>query len=222
MTLTIRNVSLSIAVGQSIGFVGPSGAGKSTLIDLILGLLEPTTGKILVDGRDIAGDVRLWQHNIGYVPQSIFLTDDTLRANIAFGLNKNDIESDSISRALHAAQLSEFVESLPSGLDTIVGERGIRLSGGQRQRIGIARALYHNPPVLVLDEATSSLDLETESGVMDAVEQLHGEKTILIVAHRLSTVRRCDHLVLIDNGEVVVSGSFEQVMKVFRPADEIE
>ena len=220
--LTIRNVSLSIAVGQSIGFVGPSGAGKSTLIDLILGLLEPTTGKILVDGRDIAGDVRLWQHNIGYVPQSIFLTDDTLRANIAFGLNKNDIESDSISRALHAAQLSEFVESLPSGLDTIVGERGIRLSGGQRQRIGIARALYHNPPVLVLDEATSSLDLETESGVMDAVEQLHGEKTILIVAHRLSTVRRCDHLVLIDNGEVVVSGSFEQVMKVFRPADEIE
>jgi len=214
---TIKNVSLTIGNGQSVGFIGASGAGKSTLIDLVLGLLEPTDGQILVNGGNISNDIRLWQRNIGYVPQSIFLTDDTLRSNIAFGLTKELIDHDAVMTALAAAQLGEFVEELPDGLDTMVGERGIRLSGGQRQRIGIARALYHNPSLLVLDEATSSLDLETESGVMEAVEELHGQKTIIIVAHRLSTVSKCDNLALIENGELVAFGPVASVMNIYRP-----
>jgi ABC-type multidrug transport system fused ATPase/permease subunit len=214
---TIKSVSLSIGNGQSVGFIGASGAGKSTLIDLVLGLLEPTDGQILVNGSNISNDIRLWQRNIGYVPQTIFLTDDTLRSNIAFGLTKELIDHDAVMTALSAAQLSEFVADLPDGLDTMVGERGIRLSGGQRQRIGIARALYHNPSLLVLDEATSSLDLETESGVMDAVEELHGQKTIIIVAHRLSTVSKCDNLALIENGELLAFGPVEDVMRIYRP-----
>jgi len=214
---TIKNVSLTIGNGQSVGFIGASGAGKSTLIDLVLGLLEPTDGQILVNGGNISNDIRLWQRNIGYVPQSIFLTDDTLRSNIAFGLTKDKIDHHAVMTALAAAQLSDFVEELPDGLDTMVGERGIRLSGGQRQRIGIARALYHNPSLLVLDEATSSLDLETESGVMEAVEELHGQKTIIIVAHRLSTVSKCDNLALIENGELVAFGSVGEVMRIYRP-----
>ncbi len=214
---TIKNISLTIGKGQSVGFVGASGAGKSTLIDLVLGLLEPTDGQILVNGGNISEDIRLWQRNIGYVPQSIFLTDDTLRSNIAFGLTKEMIKDEAVEKALAAAQLSDFVKTLPAGLETMVGERGIRLSGGQRQRIGIARALYHNPSLLVLDEATSSLDLETESGVMEAVEELHGQKTIIIVAHRLSTVSKCDNLALIENGELVAFGPVEAVMKIYRP-----
>ena len=214
---TIRNVSMTIEKGQSVGFIGASGAGKSTSIDLFLGLLEPTEGQILANGVNISNDIRLWQRSIGYVPQSIFLTDDTLRSNIAFGLTKEMISDVAVENALVAAQLSDFIKTLPAGLDTMVGERGIRLSGGQRQRIGIARALYRNPSLLVLDEATSSLDLETESGVMDAVEKLHGEKTIIIVAHRLSTVSKCDNLALIEDGQLVAFGPVVDVMKVYRP-----
>jgi ABC-type multidrug transport system fused ATPase/permease subunit len=198
----LQNVSLSIPKGSSVGFIGGSGAGKSTLVDIMLGLLSPTTGAVTVDGMNIQNNLRGWQDRIGYVPQSIYLTDDSLRRNVALGLPENQIDDKAVARAIHSAQLEQFVKELPHGLDTLVGERGVRLSGGQRQRIGIARALYHDPSVLVLDEATSSLDTATESDVMDAVRSLHGEKTILIVAHRLSTVADCDRLFRLENGKL--------------------
>jgi ABC-type multidrug transport system fused ATPase/permease subunit len=203
----LDDLSLRIRKGESIGFVGPSGSGKSTLVDVILGLLTPESGQVLVDGGDIQKNLRAWQDQIGYVPQSIYLTDDTLRRNVAFGLANEAIDDAAVRRAIRAAQLEEFVASLPGGLETLVGERGIRLSGGQRQRIGIARALYHEPAVLVLDEATSALDTATESGVMQAVTALHGSKTILIVAHRLSTVGNCDRLFRLERGRIVAEGT---------------
>lgn len=212
-TPALRGVSLSIARGASVGFIGGSGAGKSTLVDIILGLLSPDTGTVKVDGVDIQTNLRGWQDQIGYVPQSIFLTDDTLRRNIGFGLSNDQIDEAAVWRAVHAAQLDEFVNELPEGLGTLVGERGIRLSGGQRQRIGIARALYHDPAVLVLDEATSSLDAATERGVMEAVRALHREKTVLIVAHRLSTVEHCDRLFRIERGRVVEEGETAGVLR---------
>lgn len=204
--LALNGVSLKIPRGTSVGFIGGSGAGKSTLVDIILGLLTPVSGTVKVDGVDIQTNLRGWQDHIGYVPQSIYLTDDTLRRNIAFGLPAEQIDEAAVWRAIQAAQLEQFVNDLPLGLDTLVGERGIRLSGGQRQRIGIARALYHDPPVLVLDEATSSLDTFTERGVMDAVRALQGDKTLLIIAHRLSTVEHCDYLFRLENGAVVEEG----------------
>lgn len=199
----LENVNLSIPRGASVGFVGGSGAGKSTLVDLVLGLLEPQHGRVEVDGYDIRTALRGWQDSIGYVPQSIYLTDDTLRRNVAFGLDDSQIDDAVVWRAVRAAHLEAFVEGLSEGLETQVGERGVRLSGGQRQRIGIARALYHDPPVLVLDEATSSLDTTTESGVMAAVKAMQGDKTIIIVAHRLSTVEHCDFLVRLEMGKLV-------------------
>jgi len=205
------DVSISVARGEAVGLVGPSGSGKSTLVDILLGLLEPTSGRVLVDGDDIHDNLRGWQDQIGYVPQSIFLTDDTLRRNVAFGLPKGEIDEVAVEAAIRSAQLEDFVASLPDGLDTIVGERGVRLSGGQRQRIGIARALYNNPDVLVLDEATSSLDTETEHGVMQAVQALQGEKTVIIVAHRLSTVEYCDRLYRLENARIVDEGTFSEV-----------
>jgi len=200
---SIDQISLSIAKGSSVGFIGGSGAGKSTLVDILLGLLTPTSGAVKVDGQDIQENLRSWQSRIGYVPQTIFLTDNTLRSNIAFGVPHEKIDENSLWRAIKSAQLETYINSLPQGIDTLVGERGVRLSGGQRQRIGIARALYNNPEVLVLDEATSALDTTTESGVMDAVRDLQGEKTILIVAHRLSTVDHCDYTFRLDNGKIV-------------------
>ena len=208
----LRDISLRIPFGESVGIIGGSGAGKSTLVDIILGLLTPSNGSVLVDGRDIRTQMRGWQDQIGYVPQSIFLTDDTLRRNVAFGLPEESIDNKAVERAIQAAQLEQFVASLPEALDTVVGERGIRLSGGQRQRIGIARALYHNPTVLVLDEATSSLDTLSERGVMNAVNALRGEKTILIVAHRLSTVANCDRLFRFEQGSLAATGSFDLVV----------
>jgi len=198
----LQDISLSISKGSSVGFIGGSGAGKSTLVDILLGLLFPVSGAVTVDGVNIQSNLRGWQDRIGYVPQSIFLTDDTLRRNVAFGLPESQIDDSAVWRALEYAQLDEFVRELPQRLETVVGERGVRLSGGQRQRIGIARALYHDPNVLVLDEATSSLDTTTESGVMEAVRSLHGQKTILIVAHRLSTVAHCDHVFRLGNGKL--------------------
>jgi len=207
----LSEVSISIRRGEAVGLIGSSGSGKSTLVDILLGLLEPTSGRVLVDGDDIHDNLRGWQDQIGYVPQSIFLTDDTLRRNVAFGLPKDQTDHDAVKSAIRSAQLEEFVASLPDGLDTIVGERGVRLSGGQRQRIGIARALYNNPDVLVLDEATSSLDTETEHGVMQAVQALQGEKTVIIVAHRLSTVEYCDRLYRLENARIVDEGTFSEV-----------
>ena len=199
----LKDISLVIQRGESVGFIGASGAGKSTLVDILLGLLTPNSGEVRVDGVNIQENLRNWQDQIGYVPQSIFLTDDTLRRNVAFGLSENQIDDNAITHAIRAAQLEEFVASLPGGLETLVGERGIRLSGGQRQRIGIARALYHDPAVLVLDEATSSLDTATERGVMQAVTALQGTKTLIIVAHRLSTVEHCNHLFRLEQGSMV-------------------
>ncbi len=202
----LKDISLAIQRGESVGFVGASGAGKSTLVDILLGLLTPGTGEVLMDGRDIQANLRNWQDQIGYVPQTIFLTDDTLRRNVAFGLANEQIDDVAIQRAIRAAQLEEFATSLSDGLETFVGERGIRLSGGQRQRIGIARALYHDPAVLVLDEATSALDTETERGVMQAITALQGSKTVLIIAHRLSTVEHCDRLYRLHEGRLVEDG----------------
>lgn len=202
----IKGLSVAIAKGETVGFIGPSGCGKSTLVDVILGLLTPSSGQVLVDGRDIQTCLREWQDQIGYVPQSIYLIDDTLRRNVAFGLPDDQIDEEAVRRAIKAAQLEEFVASHPDGLDAIVGERGVRLSGGQHQRIGIARALYHDPAVLVLDEATSALDVATERGVMDAVDALHGAKTVLIVAHRFSTVEHCDRIYRLESGAVTAEG----------------
>jgi len=204
---TLRGVDVTILKGQTVGVVGESGAGKSTLVNLILGLLAPSSGQFTVDGQAVQAHLRGWQKNIGYVPQHIYLTDDSLRRNIAFGENDDDINEAALIRAVQAARLNEFVGSLPEGLNSQVGEGGIRLSGGQRQRVGIARALYSAPQVLVLDEATSALDHDTEQGVMEAVSALHGAITILIVAHRLSTVAGCDVVYRLRDGLLEVDGT---------------
>lgn len=210
----IDGVSINIKKGESIGFIGPSGSGKSTLVDLILGLLTPEQGQIFIDGKDISTNMRRWQDQIGYVPQAIYLTDDSLRKNVAFGIPDAQIDEAAVIRAIKDAQLYEFVESLPEGLETFVGERGVRLSGGQRQRIGIARALYHDPEVLVLDEATSALDTKTESEVMDCVSALRGTKTLLIVAHRLSTVQNCDMIYRFEKGKIEDFGVPEKMLNI--------
>jgi ABC-type multidrug transport system fused ATPase/permease subunit len=199
----LSDISLTINKGESIGLVGTSGAGKSTLVDLILGLIKPSSGGIFVDNVDLNQGMRSWQNLIGYVQQSIFLTDDTLRKNIAFGLKDHEIDESLIRQAIKAAQLDIFVEQLPDGAETFVGERGIRLSGGQRQRIGIARALYSNPPVLVFDEATSALDNFTEAEVMESIKGLKGSRTMIIIAHRLSTIEHCDKVFKLEGGQLV-------------------
>ena len=196
-----RNISFDIQKGKSIGFEGPTGAGKTTLIDVILGLLNPKEGSITVDDINIHKNKKSWFSIVGYVPQFIYLTDDTIKNNILFYDDKN-VDEERLNTVIEQAQLKEFIESLPSGLDTFVGERGIRLSGGQRQRIGIARALYKKPELLVLDEATSSLDNETEKAVMQAIEHLYGKITMLVIAHRLTTIEKCDIIYKIDKGTI--------------------
>jgi ATP-binding cassette subfamily C protein len=186
-------------------------------VDVVLGLLTPSKGKVLVDGRDISENLRAWQQRIGYVPQSNYLVDDTIRRNVCLGLDDDAIDDEWVWQALTAAQLRQFVVSLPQGLDTNVGERGVKLSGGQRQRIGIARALYHKPEVLVLDEATSALDNATEADFMRAIEQLHGQMTILIVAHRLTTLQNTDRIVVIERGRIARIGTYENLIGVGQP-----
>ena len=199
----ISGLNLTIKKGQSVALVGASGAGKTTLADIILGLLHPQGGKILVDGRDIADVNGNVSHIMGYVPQSVYLTDDTVRNNVAFGIAPMDIDDNRVWKALEEAQLKEFVENLKNGLDTMVGDRGIRFSGGQRQRIAIARALYESPDILVFDEATASLDNETEAAVMESIKKLQGHKTLIIIAHRLSTIKDCEMIYAIENGKAV-------------------
>ena len=211
ITPSLRDVNIVVRKGETVGFIGPSGAGKSTLVDVILGLLPQTSGELLIDGIEMQEHNLEWQSTVGYVSQAIYLTDDTLRRNVAFGIAESDVDEVALERALRSAQLWDFVDALPNKLHTIVGERGVRVSGGQRQRIGIARALYHDPQVLVLDEATSSLDIETEAEVMSAIRALQGFKTILIVAHRLSTVQHCDRLYRIDDARIVSEGSYEEL-----------
>mgnify|MGYP002024275502 CR=1 FL=1 len=193
--------------------VGSSGAGKTTAVDLTLGLLKPLSGDVFVDGKDIHESLFSWQQQIGYVPQSIYLIDDSVRNNVAFGLDQNNIEEKKIWEALNLAQLDGFVRELPNGLNTIVGENGVRLSGGQKQRIGIARALYHEPQVLVLDEATSALDNKIERDFMKAIENLSGKKTIISVAHRLTTVKRCNTIFFLDHGHLSDSGTYESLLE---------
>jgi len=199
----LSHCSITIPRGYAIGLIGPSGAGKTTVADLLMGMLSPTSGTIQVDGMDIQTNLRGWQNQIGYVPQSIYLSDDTIRANVAFGLNKQDIEDDKVWDALKQAQIDEFIRKDPNGLDAEVGDRGVRLSGGQRQRIGIARALYHNPELLIFDEATSALDNDTEEAVMQSIESLHGCKTMIIIAHRLSTIEKCDVVYKVENNMII-------------------
>ncbi|NEQ65782.1 MAG: ATP-binding cassette domain-containing protein [Symploca sp. SIO2D2] len=208
----LDNISLTIQKGQSIAFIGKSGAGKTTLVDVILGLLEPESGDILVDDVSIYKDIRSWQNLIGYIPQSIFLMDETIERNIAFGVPDHLIDAERMNQAIKAAQLTELVEQLPNGIKTSVGERGIRLSGGQRQRIGIARVLYHEREILVLDEATSALDNETEKLVSEAIQSLSGTKTMIIIAHRLTTVEHCDCIYLLEQGRLVKSGTYQEVV----------
>lgn len=197
----LDKVSLSIPKNKSVAFVGPSGAGKTTLTDVILGVLEPLEGKILCDNTNIKGCMSAWHAKIGYIPQEVFLLDDTIRHNIAFGIPESEIDDIRVKEVLKEAQLFDFVESLSAGVNTSIGECGSRLSGGQKQRIGIARALYANPEILVMDEATSALDNDTESAVMEAVNQLAGKKTLIIIAHRLSTIEKCDTVYEIKNGK---------------------
>ena len=209
---SLQDISLKISHGEAVGLVGPSGSGKSTLVDVLLGLLAPQSGEVRVNGLPIREKLDIWRTTVGYVPQTIFLIDDSLRRNIAFGLPNKEIDEKCVEQAIELAQLKDFVAGLPDGLETVVGERGVRLSGGQRQRIGIARALYNQPEVLVLDEATSSLDTETEQGVMQAVQALQGTKTVIIVAHRLSTVEYCDRLYRLESSRIVDEGTFAEVM----------
>lgn len=209
----LRSLSLDIPVNQVIGLVGASGSGKSTAIDILLGLIEPSQGNLQVDGKPItAENVRAWQNNIGFVPQSIFLSDATIRENIAFGLPVDEIDEQKVLKAAKMAHLEELIEQLPNGLDTRVGERGVQLSGGQRQRIGIARALYDDADVLVLDEATSALDGITEKLVMDAIHDFAGNKTIIMIAHRLSTVQQCNCIYMLEQGKVVDYGTYAELL----------
>ena len=201
--LIFDHASLTIPIGTSVGIVGTSGAGKSTLVDILLGLLEVKEGRICADGAEVKERYRNWLKNIGYIPQMIFMLDDTIRRNVAFGVRDDKIDENRVWEVLREARLDEFVRSLPEGLDTGIGERGIRLSGGQRQRIGIARALYYDPEVLILDEATSALDNDTEAAIMDSINRLHGRKTLIIIAHRLQTIEKCDLVYRVENGKMV-------------------
>ncbi|AHE99804.1 ATP-binding cassette domain-containing protein [Thioalkalivibrio paradoxus] len=199
---TLAGINLAIRRGESVGIIGPSGSGKSTLIDVILGLLEPASGRVLVDGEDIRASLPAWQRRIGYVQQDIYLLDDTIRRNIAFGVADADVDESRLSDAVRAANLEPVIECFHKGLETVIGNRGILLSGGQRQRIAIVRALYTQPGVLGLDEATSALDNETENEVVEAIDRLRGERTIMIIAHRLSTLRGCERLYRLVNGRI--------------------
>lgn len=204
----LSGVSLNIKKGEAVAFVGASGAGKTTIVDIILGLLEPEQGTIYVDGKDIGENLSAWQRNVGYIPQTIYLADESLRANVAFGLPEKEIDDTKVMEAIRLAQLETLVERLPFGLDTVVGEHGTRLSGGQRQRLGIARAVYHNPKVLVMDEATSALDNITEKQVIEAIESLKGNHTLIMIAHRFTTVKNCDRLYFMEDGEIVQEGKY--------------
>ena len=211
-TPALSGVNLRIVKGESIGICGPTGSGKTTLVDLLAGLLDPTSGTIRVDGQDIDGQAKEWQQNLGVVPQSIFLLDDTLRRNIAFGIPDEEIDESAVVDAVRLAQLSEFVGSLPEGLETRVGERGVRISGGQRQRVAIARSLYRNPSVLIFDEGTSALDTNTEEEITRALDALRGDHTVVTVAHRLTTVRNCDRIVVVEGGSVTAVAPFNELL----------
>jgi ATP-binding cassette subfamily C protein len=211
-TAVLRGVNITIAPGESIGLVGPTGGGKSTLVDITLGLLEPTSGRVTIDGVDLRDHVAAWQQNLGVVFQQVFLVDDSLRRNICLGLSDTEVDESRVAEAVQVAQLAAVVAALPDGLDTVVGERGVRLSGGQRQRVAIARAIYRDPSVIVFDEGTASLDTVTESQIIAALEAMRGRRTLITVAHRLATVRNCDRILLIADGQIAEAGNYDDLL----------
>ncbi len=200
--LIFNHANMEIPIGKAVGIVGTTGAGKSTVVDILLGLLKMKSGKVCADGVDINTDYFGWLKNVGYIPQMIFMLDDTIRRNVAFGISDENISEERVWEVLREAQLDEFIKTLPEGLDTTIGERGIRLSGGQRQRIGIARSLYNDPDVLIMDEATSALDNDTEAAIIESINRLHGKKTLVIIAHRLQTIENCDMIYRVEDGKV--------------------
>jgi len=209
----LRDVTLRIRRNESVGLVGRTGSGKTTLADLILGFYEPTGGRITVDGLPLVGDaIAGWRRRVGYVPQNVFLANTSVAENIALGLPPEEIDLDAVRRAARLAQAEEFIAALPNGFETVIGERGVKLSGGQRQRLGIARALYHRPDVLVFDEATSALDGLTEDAVMEAIRSLSGDRTVVLIAHRLRTVEACDRIVMLESGSIVGEGAYDQLL----------
>ena len=208
----LDQISLRIQEGETVGFIGPSGAGKTTLVDLILGLLKPSKGSLLYNGEELKGSLSRWQSQIAYLPQQVFLIDNTLRNNVALGINDNEIDDQLVHESLNNASLQEFVDTLPQGIETKLGERGVRLSGGQRQRVAIARAFYHGRNVLVMDEATSALDHETESEIVEEIKRLKGKKTIIVIAHRLTTVQHCDRIYCLEKGKIVNSGPPSKIL----------
>jgi len=208
----LKEVVLSIEAGECVGLIGASGSGKTTLVDVMLGLLEPQEGEILFNGRPLPLALNAWQSNIAYLPQEVFLISGTIRENIALGCEPHEIDENLIQQSLRQAQLNELVGLLPHGVNTHIGERGVRLSGGQRQRVALARALYHKRGILVLDEATSALDDDTEREIVKEIQELKGEKTMIVIAHRLTTLRHCDRIYRLDKGRIVESGPYEEVV----------
>lgn len=202
-TEVLNDADMVIPAGKSVGIIGASGSGKTTAVDLLLGLLKPQSGEVLSDGANIQNDYYGWLSHLSYIPQAIYMLDDTIRANVAFGCKKNSIDDEKVWKAIEEAQLKPFIQSLPEGIETKIGERGVRLSGGQRQRIGIARALYNDPELVIFDEATSALDNDTEAAIMESINSLHGKKTLVIIAHRLTTIEDCDIIFRVENGKII-------------------
>jgi ABC-type bacteriocin/lantibiotic exporter with double-glycine peptidase domain len=211
--LVIDIKQLKLCAGESVGVVGASGSGKSTLVDLLIGILTPSFGTISMNGNDIIANLRDWQDRIGYVPQHVYLMDTTIRRNVAFGLPEKSIDDQQVEESLRNANLWQFVQTLPKGWDTVVGERGVRLSGGQRQRLGIARALYGKPEVIVLDEATSALDAETEREIVESFRDIARDRTLIVVAHRTSTLAYCSRVIRLEGGRIVQDGTFAEIVR---------
>ena len=210
---TIKNISITILNGEAIGIIGSSGSGKTTLIDIFLGLLKPEKGRILYNKENIDNNLHNWREQVAYLPQQVFLIDDSIEKNIALGEEQSNIDKKQVESAIRKSKLEDLVISLPEGIKTKIGENGVRLSGGQRQRIALARAFYHNRSVLVLDESTSSLDYETEREIVNEIQELKGNKTMIVVAHRLNTLEHCDRIYKIEKGEIISSGSYEDIVK---------
>tara|TARA_B100000795_G_scaffold186521_1_gene141763 strand:+ start:15 stop:1001 length:987 start_codon:yes stop_codon:yes gene_type:complete len=209
---SIKQVSFYIKKGESVGLMGPSGSGKTTLVDILLGLLEPSAGAIKYNGSDLGKRMQAWRSQVAYLPQQVFIMDNTLRCNVALGVEENDIDDTRVNESLRQAFLPEVVEQLPEGIDTVLGERGVRLSGGQRQRVALARAFYHGRNVLVMDEATSALDNETEHEIVEEIRKLQGVKTLIVIAHRLTTLKYCDRIFKLENGEIIEEGDHESII----------
>jgi len=212
---TLKNINLQIKKGKSVGIIGKSGSGKSTLVDIMLGLLEPQKGGVYFDNKNIKNELSLWQKQIGYIPQDIYLLDDTIKKNITFGLKDDEIDEKLLLQTLKAAQLKDFVDTLPDAINTFVGNRGVKLSGGERQRIGIARAMYNLPKIMVFDEATSSLDIENENKILDEIYENRDDKTLIIISHRNNTVKYCDLIYVLEDGKLIDQGSFKEIINKY-------